>query len=57
MEEMIKYLANNLVEQLSEIEKETDFEFLATLDDKDIRSEAQLLWDGINKLKDRLQEI
>lgn len=57
MEDLIKYLASDLFAQLDELEKETDFEFLTSVDDDDIRSEAQLLYDEINRLKSRLQEL
>lgn len=57
VEDLIKYLASDLFTQLDELEKETDFEFLTSVDDDDIRSEAQLLYDEINRLKSRLQEL
>lgn len=57
MEEFIKYLTGDLVARLEELEQETDFEFLMTMSSDDISSEAQLLYEEINKLKSRLQEL
>lgn len=57
VEDLIKYLASDLLTQLDELEKQTDFEFLTSVGDEDIRSEAQLLYEEINRLKARLQEL
>jgi hypothetical protein len=57
VEDLVKYLANDLLARLDELEKETDFDFLTSLDDNEIRDEAQLLYEEIKKLKSRLQEL
>lgn len=57
MDDLIKYLADDLLAQLDELEKETNFEFLTSLDDEEIRNEAQLLFEELNRLKSRLQEL
>lgn len=57
VEDLIKYLASDLLARLDELEKETDFDFLTSLGDDDIRDEAQLLYEEIKKLKSRLQEL
>ncbi|MDD2372406.1 MAG: hypothetical protein WC109_08490 [Syntrophomonadaceae bacterium] len=57
MEDLVKYLADDLITRLEELEKEADFEFLMSLSDDDISNEAHLLYQGIIKLKSRLQEL
>ncbi|MGS0765369.1 hypothetical protein [Syntrophomonas curvata] len=57
VDDLIKYLADDLLAQLDELEKETNFEFLTSLDDEEIRNEAQLLFEELNRLKSRLQEL
>lgn len=57
LEDLVKYLADDLIARLEEVEKEADFEFLLSLDDEDISNEAHLLYQEIIKLKSRLQEL
>lgn len=57
LEDLVKYLADDLITRLEELEKEADFEFLMSLSDDDISNEAHLLYQGIIKLKSRLQEL
>ncbi len=57
VEDLIKYLAEGLLARLDELEKETDFAFLSCLEDEEIRNEAQLLHEELNRLKSRLQEL
>lgn len=57
LEELVKYLADDLIIRLEEVEKEADFEFLMSLSDDDISNEAYLLYEEIIKLKTRLQAL
>lgn len=57
LEDLVKYLANDLIMRLEELEKEADFEFLMSLNDDDISNEAHLLYEEIVKLKSRLYEL
>ena len=57
LEDLIKYLAQDLVGRLDELEQETNFEFLMAMSDDDISSEARLLYEEIKQLKCRLQEL
>ena len=57
LEDLVKYLADDLIIRLEELEKEADFEFLMSLSDDDISNEAHLLYDEIVKLKSRLYEL
>lgn len=57
MDDLVKYLANDLLARLNKLEKETDFEFLTSLDDEEIRNEAKLLFKELQRLKSRLQEL
>ena len=56
LEDLVKYLADDLIIRLEELEKEANFEFLMSLDD-DISNEAHLLYQEIVTLKTRLQEL
>lgn len=57
MEDLVKYLAYDLIARLEEVEKEADFKLLMSLDDDDISNEAHLLYQEIINLKSRLQEL
>lgn len=57
LEELVKYLADDLIARLEEVEKEANFEFLMSLSDDDINNEAHLLYEEIIKLKTRLQAL
>lgn len=57
MEDLVKYLADDLITRLEELEKEANLEFLMSLSDDDISDEAQLLYQEIIKLKFRLQNL
>lgn len=57
LEELVKYLADDLIIRLEEVEKEADFKFLMSLSDDDISNEAHLLYEEIIKLKTRLQAL
>lgn len=57
LEELVKYLADDLIARLEEVEKEADFEFLMSLSDDGISNEAHLLHEEIIKLKTRLQAL
>ncbi len=57
MEDLVKYLADDLITRLEELEKEANLEFLMSLSDDDISNEAQLLYQEIIKLKFRLQNL
>ena len=57
LEDLVKYLADDLIIRLEEVEKEADFKFLMSLSDDDISNEAHLLYEEIIKLKTRLQAL
>jgi hypothetical protein len=57
LEDLVKYLADDLIARLEELEKEADFKLLMSLGDDDISNEAHLLYQEIINLKTRLQEI
>jgi hypothetical protein len=57
LEDLVKYLADDLITRLEELEKEANLEFLMSLSDDDISNEAQLLYQEIIKLKFRLQNL
>jgi hypothetical protein len=57
LEDLVKYLADDLIIRLEELEKEANFEFLMSLGDDEISNEAHLLYQEIVTLKTRLQEL
>ncbi len=57
MEDLIRQLAARVVSRLDNLEAETDFEYLLNLSDPDLRSEAVELYDGICRLREKLQEL
>lgn len=57
LEDLVRYLADDLIARLEKLEKETDFEFLMSLSDDGISNEAHLLYQEIINLKSRLQKL
>ncbi|KUG03662.1 hypothetical protein ASZ90_018907 [hydrocarbon metagenome] len=57
MEDLIRQLATRVVSRLNNLEAEVDFEYLLNLPDPDLRSEAVDLYEGICKLKEKLQGL
>jgi len=57
VEDLIRQLATRVVSRLNNLEAEVDFEYLLNLPDPDLRSEAVDLYEGICKLKEKLQGL
>ena len=57
MEDLLKNLTATLISRLDDIEKETNFDYLLKTGQDDIYSEAVVLFEEMQKLKNRLQSL
>jgi hypothetical protein len=57
VEKLIREIAHRVIFSLNELEENTDFETLTNLTDPELRYEAVLLQEEINKLRTTLQNI
>ncbi len=57
MEDIIRQLAARVIGRLDDLEAESNFDYLLNLSDPDLRSEAVELYEGICKLRERLQDL
>lgn len=57
MDKMMRELAHGIMNKIEALEQETDFDYLLHLSDADLRSEAEILYEEIEKLKNLLVEV
>lgn len=57
MEDLIRQLAARVIERLDNLEAESDFDYLLNLSDPELRHEASELYEGICKLREKLQGL
>ncbi len=57
MEDLIRQLAARVIGRLDNLEAESNFDHLLNLTDPELRIEATELYEGICKLREKLQEL
>ncbi len=57
MDKRMKELTHGIRNKIEALEEETDFDYLLCLPDDDLRSEAEILYEELEKLKNLLVEV